>query len=123
MCHPRMFDTLLEIAIEDPAKRGHNRLVWVGLSELNAEYLKPMINPEDEQERVAKSIVAQDKAVTFVDRFTDVCGRENATLYCHQALTHIPDMVRDTPVDISIPFTAIRGGCPETSENRYAQFQ
>lgn len=83
MCHPRMFDTLLEIAIEDPAKRGHNRLVWVGLSELNAEYLKPMINPEDEQERVAKSIVAQDKAVTFVDRFTDVCGRENATLYCH----------------------------------------
>jgi hypothetical protein len=101
MCHPGMFDTLLEIAIEDPAKRGHNRLVWVGLSELNAEYLKPMINPEDERERVAKSIVAQDKAVTFVDCFTDVCGRENATLYCHQALTHIPDMVRDTPVDIS----------------------
>jgi hypothetical protein len=45
--------------------------------------------------------VAQDKAVSFVDRFTDVCGRENATLYCHQAVKHLPNMVRDTPVDIS----------------------
>jgi hypothetical protein len=44
MCHPKMFDTLLEIAIEDLEKREHNRLVWVGLSELNAEFLKPMLN-------------------------------------------------------------------------------
>jgi hypothetical protein len=40
MCHPRMFDTLLEIAIKDLVKRGHNRMVWVGLSELNGESLK-----------------------------------------------------------------------------------
>jgi hypothetical protein len=101
MCHPRMFDTLLEIAIEDPEERGHNRLVWVGLSELNGEFMKPMLNAEDARERLVKSKVVQDKAVTFVDCFTDVCGRENATLYCHQAVKHLPDMVRDTPADIS----------------------
>jgi hypothetical protein len=43
----------------------------------------------------------QDKAVTFVDSFADVCERETATLYCHHSLDHIPRMVRDTPVDIA----------------------
>jgi hypothetical protein len=101
MCNPRIFDTLLEIAIDDPVKRAHNRLVWVGVSELNQEFLKPMMNPEDDEERLVKSVVVLNKAVNFVESFTDACGKENATLYCHLAVKHIPDMVRDTPVDIS----------------------
>jgi hypothetical protein len=101
LCDSRMFDTLLEIAIEKPVKRAHNRKVWVGLSDLNAEFLKPMANAEDAAERLEKSVVVQDRAVVFVECFTDTCGRDNATLYCHQAIKHIPEMVCDTPVDIS----------------------
>lgn len=100
MCDSRMFDTLLEIAIEDPVKQEHNWRVWTGLSGLNAEFLRPLNNAEDAAERLAKSIVVQDKAVSFVESFTDTCGRETATLYCHHAMDHIPQMVRDSPVDI-----------------------
>jgi hypothetical protein len=60
-----------------------------------------MINAEDAPERLIKSVVVQDKTTTFVECFTDVCGRKNATLYCHQSVAHLPDMVRNTPVDIS----------------------
>lgn len=52
-------------------------------------------------ERLAKSKTVQDKAVQFVEKFTDVCGVECATLYCHHAMDHIPDQVRDAEVDIS----------------------
>lgn len=96
-----MFDTLLAIAIEESVKRANNRKVWEGLSDLNGDFLKPMANAEDAGKRLAKSTVVQDKAVTFVDSFADVWGRETATLYCHLSLDHIPRMVRDTPVDIA----------------------
>jgi hypothetical protein len=96
-----MFDTLLAIAIEEPVKRANNRRVWVGLSDLKGEFLKPLANAEDGGERLAKSILVQDKAVVSVDSFADVCGRETVTLYCHHAIDHIPQMVRDSPVDIA----------------------
>lgn len=101
LMHPDMYNTLLTIAIEEPEKRGRNEKVWAGLSTLNSELLKPMLNPEDPAERLAKSGVVQDKATAFVRAFTDVCGVETATLYCHQAVTHLPEMVRDTEVDMS----------------------
>jgi hypothetical protein len=101
LCDSRMYDVLLEIAIADPVKRGHNRKVWEALSNLNAEFLKPLSNAEDAEERLAKSLVVQAKAVAFVENFTDTCGKETATLYCHHAMAHIPQMVRDSPVDIS----------------------
>jgi uncharacterized protein YbcC (UPF0753/DUF2309 family) len=75
--------------------------VWAGLSTLNSELLKPMLNPADAIERLAKSGVVQDKATAFVAAFTDVCGVENATLYCHEVVSHVPEMVRDTEVDMS----------------------
>jgi hypothetical protein len=90
LCDARMFDTLLEIAIEEPVKRAQSRKVWVGLSDLNAEFLKPMANAVDATERLEKSVVVQDKAVVFVECFTDTCGKNNATLYCPQATAHIP---------------------------------
>jgi hypothetical protein len=101
LCDPRMYDTLLHIAIQDPVKRDLNRGVWEGLSELNGEFLLPMQNAMDEVERLGKSKTVQDKAVQFVEKFTDVCGVECATLYCHHAMDHIPDQVRDAEVDIS----------------------
>jgi uncharacterized protein YbcC (UPF0753/DUF2309 family) len=101
LMHPDMYNTLLTIAIEEPEKRARNQKVWAGLSTLNAELLKPMLNPADANERLAKSGTVQDKATTFVEAFTDVCGVENATLYCHEVVTHVPEMVRDTEVDIS----------------------
>jgi hypothetical protein len=42
LCDSRMYDVLLEIAIADPVKRAHNRKVWEALSNLNAEFLKPL---------------------------------------------------------------------------------
>jgi hypothetical protein len=101
LMHPDMYNTLLTIAIEEPEKRARNEKVWAGLSSLNGEFLKPMLNAADPTERLAKSAVVQDKATAFVTAFTDVCGVENATLYCHEAVKHIPEMVRDTPVDLS----------------------
>jgi hypothetical protein len=101
LCDSRMYNTLLEIAIQDPTKRDLNRELWAGLSALNGEFLQPMQNAQNEVERRAKSRTMQDKAVHFVERFTDVCGMEVATLYCHHAMDHIPDQVRDAEVDIS----------------------
>jgi uncharacterized protein YbcC (UPF0753/DUF2309 family) len=101
LMHPDIYNTLLTIAIEEPEKRARNEKVWAGLSTLNAELLKPMLNPADATERLAKSEMVQDKATAFVAAFTDVCGVENATLYCHEAVSHLPEMVRDTEVDMS----------------------
>jgi hypothetical protein len=101
LCDSRMYDVLLEIAIADPVKRGHNRKVWEALSNLNAEFLKPLSNAEDAEKRLATSLVVRAKAVALVENFTDTCGKETATLYCHHAMAHIPQMVRDSPVDIS----------------------
>jgi hypothetical protein len=89
LMHPDMYNTLLTIAIEEPEKRARNQKVWAGLSTLNSELLKPMLNPADATERLAKSEIVQDKATAFVAAFTDVCGVENATLYCHEVVTHI----------------------------------
>jgi hypothetical protein len=99
--HPDVYDTLLEIAIEDPEKRERNERVWRALSNLNGEIIKPMQNPQNPGERLAKSEVVQHLATAFTAAFTDVCGVENATLYCHMTLDHLPEMVRDTPVDLS----------------------
>jgi hypothetical protein len=99
--HSDMYNTLLTIAIEDPEKRASNGPVWAGLSTFNAELLKPMLNPQNEEERAAKSEVVQEKAKGFLTAFTDVRGVENATLYCHLAVKHIPEMVLNTPVDLS----------------------
>jgi hypothetical protein len=97
-----MYETLLQMAIQDPEKRDLNREVWAGLSALNEEFLQPMQNAVDGVERVAKSRAVQDKAVGFVEKFTDVqCGVECATLYCHHAMDHIPNQVRDAEVNIS----------------------
>jgi hypothetical protein len=101
LMHPDIYNTLLTIAIEEPEKRARNEKVWAGLSTLHAELLKPMLNPADATERLAKSEMVQDKATAFVVAFTDVCGVENATLYCHEAVSHLPEMVRDTEVDMS----------------------
>ncbi|GAQ84437.1 hypothetical protein KFL_001890010 [Klebsormidium nitens] len=101
LMHPDMYNTLLTIAIEDPGKRALNEKVWAGLSTYNSELLKPMLNPADAAERLVKSGVVQEKGVGFLRAFSDVAGVENATLYCHMAVTHLPEMVRDTGVDLS----------------------
>jgi hypothetical protein len=101
LMHPDMYNTLLTIAIEDPEKRARNGKVWTELSSLNLELLKPILNLADATERLAKSEVVQDKATAFVAAFTDVCEVENATLFCHKTVTHLPEMVQDTEVDMS----------------------
>jgi uncharacterized protein YbcC (UPF0753/DUF2309 family) len=101
LMHPDMSNTLLTIAIEEPEKRARNEKVWAGLSTLNSELLKPMLNPADATERLAKSEIVQEKATAFVEAFTNVSGVENATLYCHEVVTHLPEMVRDTEADMS----------------------
>jgi hypothetical protein len=52
-------------------------------------------------ERLGKRKTVQDKAVQFVEKFTNDCEVECATLYCHHAMDHIPDQVRDAEVGIS----------------------
>jgi hypothetical protein len=63
--------------------------------------IKPLDNPADRTERLAKSIVVQDKAVLFVDSFTAQLGADLATLYMHRAMCHLPEMVLRFEVDIS----------------------
>jgi hypothetical protein len=104
MMHPDMYNTLLAIAIQEPEKRERNRKVWAGLSDLNAELLKLMLNPQNAAKRVEKSVVVKEKVVGFVTAFIDVCGVENATLYCHTTMDHLPEIVvRDTPCVYAAP--------------------
>jgi hypothetical protein len=63
--------------------------------------LQPLNNPADEAERLAKSIIVQDRGVAYVDSFTAHVGAERATIYMHLAIDHVPDMVRDFDIDIS----------------------
>jgi hypothetical protein len=100
LMHPDIYNKLLAIVIENPEKQALNERVWAGLSSLIQELIKPMPNPANEAERVAKSEVVQDRATAFVAAFTDVAEVENATHYCHEAVVHLPEMVRETPVDL-----------------------
>jgi hypothetical protein len=63
--------------------------------------MKPLNNPEDRTERLAKSITVQDKAVVFVESYTAQLGADMATLYMHQAMDHIPEMVLRFDLNIS----------------------
>lgn len=42
---PRVYDQLLEIAIDDPEKRARNRKVWSGLANFYNELIAPINNP------------------------------------------------------------------------------
>jgi hypothetical protein len=95
------FDSFLNIAITDPVKRAKHREVWVNLASLYAELLKPLSDPEDANERTAKSLVVEDKAVLYVDSFTRATMLEAVPLYLHLTMSHLPTIVREHPVDIS----------------------
>jgi hypothetical protein len=96
----RVYDTLLEIAIDDPVKRADNRKIWKALEVLHHKLQEPMPNPEDEEQRKAKSIICEDMPVVFVDALSAAVGEELCTLYCHHAMRHIPDIIRDVPLNI-----------------------
>ncbi|GAQ88843.1 hypothetical protein KFL_004630110 [Klebsormidium nitens] len=101
LLHPDAYNTFLDIAILDDAKRAAARKIWDNLASFYTELLKPLTNPEDAEERLGKSIVVQDKAVAYVESYTAELGTDRATLYMHQAMSHVPEMVQRFPVDIS----------------------
>jgi hypothetical protein len=98
---PRVYDQLLEIAIDEPEKRAQNRQVWSGLADVYSELQAPMEDPQNEEERGKKADLVQDLAVLFVGAFTGCFGEMMATLYCHHSMIHIPCMVRRLPMNIS----------------------
>jgi hypothetical protein len=98
---PRVYDTLLEIAIVEPEKRALNREVWAGLEVLYYLMIRPLLDPDDAEERAAKSLEVQDQAVTYVDAFAAAVGRQFCTLYMHHILVHIPRQVRDLELDLT----------------------
>ncbi|GAQ93252.1 hypothetical protein KFL_013900010, partial [Klebsormidium nitens] len=66
-----------------------------------AEVLRPLHNPGDDDEREAKSIVVQDRAVAYVHSFSSQLGADLATLYMHLGMVHVPDMVRRFAINFS----------------------
>jgi hypothetical protein len=90
---PRVYDTLLEIAIVEPEKRALNRKVWAGLEVLYYLMIRPLLDLDNKEERKEKSQEVQDQAVVYVDAFAAAVGREFCTLYMHHALLHIPRQV------------------------------
>jgi hypothetical protein len=101
LLHPDAYNAFLDIAITDENKRADARKIWEGLASFYNESIKPLDNPADRTERLAKSIVVQYKAVLFMDSFTAQLGIDLATLYMHQAMCHLPEMVLRFEVDIS----------------------
>jgi hypothetical protein len=59
-----------------------------------------MGNPEDASQRAEKATLCQDMAVAFVDAFSGAVGEDLCTLYCHHAMIHIPDIIRNIPLNI-----------------------
>jgi hypothetical protein len=98
---PRVYDTLLEIAITEPERRALNRKVWAGLEVLYYLMIKPLLDPDNEEERKEKSGEVQDQAVEYVDAFAAAVGRKFCTLYMHHMLIHVPGQVKDLKLDIT----------------------
>jgi hypothetical protein len=48
-----------------------------------------------------KADQVQTKAVEFVTRFRDACGRTTCHLYPHLLVAHLPNQIRDLPCDIT----------------------
>jgi hypothetical protein len=101
VCEAEVFATFLAIAIDDDEKRALNREVWVATAAMNKELRAPHKNPDDRQERLAKSIRVEDLGVAFVDRYTAAVGGELSTLYMHHGMSHLPEMILELPIDIS----------------------
>jgi hypothetical protein len=107
LLHPDAYNAFLDIAITDEDKRADARKIWEGLASFYNELIKPLDNPADRTERLAKSIVVQDKAVSFsllqpsAGPSTAQLGVDLATLYMHQAMCHLPEMVLRFEMDIS----------------------
>jgi hypothetical protein len=93
LLHPAAYNAFLDIAITDKGKRAEARKIWDGLASFYSELIKPLNNPEERTERLAKSITVQDKAVMFVESYTAQLGADMATLYMHQAINHVPEIV------------------------------
>jgi hypothetical protein len=74
VCEAEVFDTFLAIAIDDDEKRALNREVWVATAAMNKELWAPHKNPDDREERLAKSIRVEDLGVAFVERYTAAVG-------------------------------------------------
>jgi hypothetical protein len=98
---PRVYDVLLEIAIVEKNKRALNREVWVGLEASYYLMIRPLNNPDNEEERAEKSIEVQDQAVVYVDAFAAAVGREFCTLYMHHVLLHIPRQVKNLELNLT----------------------
>ncbi|GAQ88673.1 hypothetical protein KFL_004500130 [Klebsormidium nitens] len=101
LLHPKAYNAFLDIAIDDDTKRAEAAVIWDNLAAFYNELLQPLQNPENKDERLAKASVVQDKGVAFVDSFTAQVGAGKATLYCHLAVDHVPDMVARFPVNFS----------------------
>ncbi|GAQ89496.1 hypothetical protein KFL_005290110, partial [Klebsormidium nitens] len=101
LLHPTAYNAFLDIAITDASKRADARIIWDNLAALYAELLRPLNNPSDDGERLAKSIVVQDRAAAYVYSFSSQLGADLATLYMHLGMVHVPDMVRRFPVSFS----------------------
>jgi hypothetical protein len=101
VCEAEVFDTFLAIANDDDDKRVLNMEVWVATAAMNKELWAPHKNPDDQQERLAKSIRVEDLGVAFVDTYTAAVGGELSTLYMHHGMTHLPEMIVELPNDIS----------------------
>ncbi|GAQ87283.1 hypothetical protein KFL_003430020 [Klebsormidium nitens] len=101
LLHPDVYNTFLNIVIDDDEKRANARTIWDNLACFYNELIKPLDDPTDQAERLRKSVLVQDKAVAYVDSFTAQVGMDKATLYMHQAMDHIPEMVLRFEVDIS----------------------
>jgi hypothetical protein len=101
VCEAKVFDTFLTIAIDDDDKRALNREVWVATAAMNKELRAPHKNPNDREERLAKSIRVEDLGVAFVDNYTAALGGELSTLYMHHGMGHLPEMILELPIDIS----------------------
>jgi hypothetical protein len=100
LLHPDAYNAFLDIAITDEGKRAEARKIWDGLARFYTELIKPLNNPEDRTERLAKSIIVQDNAVVFVESYTAQLEADMATLCMHQAMDHVPEMVLRSPPDI-----------------------
>lgn len=98
---PRVYDTLLKIAIVEPEKRALNRAMWKGLEVLYYLMIRSLLDPDNAAERAVKSLEVQDQAVTYVDAFAAAVGRQFCTLYMHHILIHIPRQVKDLELDLT----------------------
>jgi hypothetical protein len=77
-------------------------------------------NPEDIDERRAKSIRVEDLGVKFVDTYTTAVGSELATLYMHLGMGHLSEMILELPIDQQ-PLTAVCQACAKKGEGGHAR--